>query len=189
MKKTLIAAALLAAFCFSGCRPAVNPDSGSPTPAPSGSVSVVVNTAVISASDDPDQQAPALTPGPASAQYEHAVSIVDGRLVAGFFDWEFFLAKAAAKHPAEVVVCSAEGGVETVLSLSRDENGFTASLNGSVQVYPYLVKLTVPEGQLAVMTDEEGVTAESFFTGSDPAAARVGTQTEKGLVVFTDLVG
>ncbi|MBO4562131.1 MAG: hypothetical protein J5772_00805 [Clostridia bacterium] len=174
MKKALCLIIAAAAIFACGCAKRPSGEHGaSPSPTP--------KTAATEAANTQDNK-----------NYDNAVTIVDGVVTAGSFDWQFFLAKVVANKAGDIRIISTAKGATTDRLLSFTGGAFTVSGAGGEREFGHIVKDTIelPAGgtytsaEVCILTDDAELTAEGFFEGLDPAEAYVGLEKDGGMVIF-----
>ncbi|MBO4849217.1 MAG: hypothetical protein J5586_08720 [Clostridia bacterium] len=131
---------------------------------------------------------PVQTANPKS--YEYSITVKDGTVEGSTFNWQFFLAKVMANKPGELLIVNDANGERTEYLLSFRGGAFTVSGPDGEKSYGHIVtetaELETGSADIAILTDDASLTAESFFGGAVPQDIAVGYSNESGMVIFVD---
>ncbi|MCR5809567.1 MAG: hypothetical protein K6G56_08430 [Clostridiales bacterium] len=139
-----------------------------------------------------DKNKPNVTPKPTAriadgSGYDNSVTITDGIVERGDFNWRFFLSKIAANMNGSVTV-KAEG---REYKIAFSAGSFSVDDGDAVSLYKHLLTFTeeLPEGsehasvEYAILTDDPEMTTERFFGGATDGI-KVGMVREGSLLIF-----
>ena len=120
------------------------------------------------------------------------VTLINGRLEGSSYYWDFFMSKVNAGLPGSVTIINYEGETKTGWIVTRKRAGFTFVKDGQTREFSSLVILEIAAPAdleatrltLGILTNETGLTEQTFFGGEAPSDIRAGFENEKGTVVF-----